>query len=81
MAQGYDFDYSLTDAQKDHFNALREARGWSWETLADELDKEIYDPATPALAKWARAQANAEAKPARARRATERATESAPEKR
>jgi hypothetical protein len=56
MAQGYDWDYSVTEEQRAHFSKLREDRGWSWEQLAEDFDRAWTDPSAPALAEWARAQ-------------------------
>lgn len=76
-----DFDetYPLTDELKAHWNGLREQRGWDWETLADCLERHSdTDPTTPGLVAWARSQAGAKRT---AKKGTERATKSAPEKR
>lgn len=62
-----------------HYDALRQARGWSWETLADYFEQQRSDPSSPRLAKWARSQAEAE--PTKAKRGAERANTEAPEKR
>jgi hypothetical protein len=56
MAQGFDFDYGVTDEQKAHFNKLREDRGWSWELLAEDFERQWTDPSAQNLAAWARAQ-------------------------
>lgn len=66
-------------AEQAHYDALRQARGWSWETLAGYFDAQRSDPASPRLAKWARSQAEAE--PVKAKRGAERADADAPEKR
>ena len=65
--------YTVTDDLRDHYDKVRQARGWSWDTLADYFDKTGNDPASPALAKWAREQAGADksqraAKPAKEKR-------------
>lgn len=83
MAQQIDYDYTVTQAQAEHFDNLRQARGWSWTDLADNLERahpEHDDPATPGLVAWARANA-AEDKSARAKKGTERATKAPGEKR
>lgn len=76
-----DFDetYPLTEELKAHWNSLREQRGWDWATLADCLERySAGDPTTPALAEWARSQTGAKRT---AKKGTERATKTAPEKR
>lgn len=65
--------YAPDDAQKEHFDAIRKQRGWSWETLADYFDQNGQtDPATPHLAAWAREQAKAAPSKRAAKKATEK---------
>lgn len=51
--------YEVTDDLREHYNRIREQRGWSWETLADYFEQQTTDHTSPNLAKWARAQAEA----------------------
>lgn len=53
-------------AEQEHYDQLRQVRGWSWETLADYFDSQRADPASPRLAEWARGQAAA--KPSKSKR-------------
>lgn len=56
------FDYTVTPAEAKHYDELRQARGWSWETLADYFEKNSpADPTAPFFAEWARSQAKAPA--------------------
>lgn len=70
---------AINPADAAHYDAVRQARGWSWETLAGYFSQQATDPASPGLAEWAREQAAA--KPQRAAKGTERAVKQAPEKR
>lgn len=63
-----------------HYDAIRQARGWSWDTLADYFEQQTVDPASPSLAAWARSQADAEPS-SKSKRGAGRADASAPEKR
>lgn len=63
--------YEVTDDLREHYDKLRQARGWSWETLADYFEQQTTDHTSPNLAKWAREQA---AEP-KAKRAAKSATE------
>lgn len=51
------FKGDVPEAEKVHYDALRQARDWSWETLADYFGQQVTDPASPRLAAWARSQA------------------------
>lgn len=75
------FEYTVSDAEAEHYNTIRIQRGWSWDTLADYFERNCpADPTAPFFAAWARSQR--EATPTRAvKKGTERATKSAPEKR
>lgn len=73
MARPTPYEGSVPAAEQAHYDAIREARGWSWATLADYFEKQTTDPASPRLAEWARSQADA--KPAKAKRGAENATE------
>lgn len=75
------FEYHVTEQDVTHYDAIREARGWDWSTLADYFDNEKADPASPYLAEWARAQDKAPKGKRAANKGTERATAEAPEKR
>jgi hypothetical protein len=66
MAQGFDFNYDVSDELKAHYNKLREDRGWSWDTLAEDFERQWTDPGAPGLAAWARAQGKPSAKSSRA---------------
>lgn len=52
--------YEVTEDLAKHYDAVRQARGWSWETLAESFERQVGDPASPRLAKWAREQAEAD---------------------
>lgn len=59
--------------EQEHYDSIRQARGWSWDTLADYFDTQRTDPSSPRLAAWAREQA--QATPAKAKRGAERGVE------
>lgn len=73
------YEYTVSDAEAEHYNLIRIQRGWSWDTLADYFDQCGSDPSAPFLAEWARSQR--EATPKRPAKKAERATVKAPEKR
>lgn len=59
MAQGYDFNYSVTDELKAHYDKIRQDRDWDWATLADNLERDsATDPATAGIVAWCREEAN-----------------------
>jgi hypothetical protein len=75
------FEYTVSDAEAEHYNTLRVQRGWSWDTLADYFENNCpADPTAPFYAEWARSQREATPKRA-AKKGTERVTKTAPEQR
>jgi hypothetical protein len=69
--------FDVTDEVAAHYNSLREARGWSWELLAEDFERSTMDPASLKLAEWARSQSGAK----RGRKGAERTSAEPPEKR
>lgn len=65
--------YTVTEDLEKHYDEIRKARDWSWETLADYFALQTIDPASRALEAWAREQAEAEPA-ARSRRTAARET-------
>lgn len=75
------FEYTVTEAEAEHYNQIRITRGWSWETLADYFDQCGTDPTAPFFATWARSQTEAIPTKRAAKKGTERTTAAPPEKR
>lgn len=76
MAQQIDYTYSVTEKEAAHYDEVRRARGWTWDELADNLERvhpEHHDPFTPNLIAYCRAQGKGD-KSARAKKSAERET-------
>jgi hypothetical protein len=60
MAQHSSFSYDVTPELKSHYDAIRQQRGWDWQTLADYFSQQDTDPASEFLEAWAREQVTAD---------------------
>lgn len=72
----------ISETEAEHWNGVRESRGWTWAQLADDLERNNqHDPATHGIVEYARGRVEADKSPRAAKRGTERAVTKAPEKR